>query len=196
MSIVKRHSYDIVKLYINQIGITVFSLILITALGSISDSMLLRFGLSVFTTLFFSVIIYTTAWDLGAKDKLSYESGRGDYHPMKGLLLSIFANIPNFVFAGFGAVCLALSNTGVYAFYSIGAVLLTIAKFTMAIYLGIVQLIVSFASDWGVTNYSIVTAIGFLIVPAIAIFVTQLGYHLGLKEKKLFGGAMDAKRRK
>ncbi len=194
MSVVKRHSYDIVKLYINQLGITVFSLILITALGSVSNSKWLELGLSVFTTAFFGVIIYTTAWDLGAKDKLSVDSGRAERVPFKGLLLSVFANLPNFALAGIAAICLAVSKSG-DAFYSVGAVLLTIAQFTMAIYLGIVNFAVSFAADWGETSYFIIRAVSFFIVPVISIFVTQLGYYLGLREKKLFGGAMDAKRK-
>lgn len=194
MSILKRHSYDIVKLYIDQIGITVFSLILITALSAVSDSTVFKVALSVFTTLFFSVILYTTAWDLGAKDKLSLDSGRGEYKPYKGIVLSVFANIPNFVLAGLAAVFLAISKTGSEACYSVGAVLLTIVKFTMAIYLGIVESAMSFASDWG-TSGEILKAVGYFAVPVIAVFVTQLGYIFGLKEKKLFGGAMDAKRK-
>ncbi len=194
MSILKRHSYDIVKLYIDQIGITVFSLILITALGSISDSTLLKFFLSVFTTLFFSVILYTTAWDLGAKDKLSLNSGRGEYKPYKGIVLSVFANIPNFVLAGLAAIFLAISKAGSEVCYTVGVTLLTIAKFTMAIYLGIVEAVTAFASDWG-TSGAVVKSLGYFIVPIIAILVTQLGYTLGLKEKKLFGGKMDAKRK-
>lgn len=191
---IKRHSYDIVKLYIDQIGITVFSFILITALGSVSDSAALQIGLSTFTTLFFGVILYTTAWDLGAKDKLSLDSGRAEYHPLKGLALSLFANLPNFILAGGAAICFLLSFTGVDAFYSIGAVLLTIAKFTMAIYLGIINVATSFAGGWG-TLGALVQSIAYCIIPFAAVFFTQLGYSFGLKEKKLFGGAADPKRK-
>ncbi len=193
---VKKHSYDIVMLYIDQIAITVFSLILMTALVSVSDSLWVGFGLSIFTTLFFGVIIYTKAWDLGAKDKLSFDSGRGEYQPLKGLVLSIFANIPNFVLSSLAAIFLFISKAGNEALYSIGGALLTISKFTMAIYLGIVNLIVSPISDWYYVDFYIINSVVLFIVPIISIAITQFGYTLGFREKKLFGGAMDAKRKK
>ncbi len=196
MSMIKRHSYDIVKLYIDQIGITVFSLILMTALTSLSDSIWLGFGLSVFTTLFLGVILYTTAWDMGAKDKLSFDSGRGEYQPVKGLVLSVFANIPNFVLAGLSAIFLLISKAGNNVLYSVGGVLLIIAKFTMAVYLGIVNTIVSPFTGLATLDYNIINAAVFCVIPVISIGITQLGYSLGLHEKKLFGGAMDAKRKK
>jgi hypothetical protein len=190
---IKRHSYDIFKLYLNQIGITVFSFILITALGSISSSVAMQVGISVFTTLFFSVLIYTVAWDLGAKDRLSTDAGREKPFIFKGAVLSVLANVPNFVFAGLGAIFFLVSMGGHPAFYSAGVVFLTIAKFTMTIYLGIVETAVTFSTHWG-TMDGVVTSLGYFIVPAIAIFVTQLGYYLGFKEKKLFGKLFDTKR--
>ena len=143
MSVFKRHSYDIVKLYIDQIGITVFSLILITALGSISNSLAMQLGLSIFTTLFFGVILYTTSWELGAKDRLSFDGGRCEACKFKGLIMSLYANIPNFLLAGLSVIFLLISKAGSEAMYSAGAV----------------------------------------------------GYSFGFNERKLFGGAMDAKRK-
>ncbi len=195
MSIVKRHSYDIFKLYLNQIGITVFSLILITALGSISASRAMQVGISVFTTLFFSVLIYTSAWDLGAKDKLSIDAGREKRFPLKGLVLSVFANIPNFIFAGVATICFLIGRFGgADALHSVGSVFLIIAKFTMAIYLGIVETAVSFSRNWGSIDF-LITSLGYLIAPVIAIGVTQLGYYFGLKERKLFGKLFDTNKK-
>ena len=195
MSIVKRHSYDIFKLYLNQIGITVFSFILITALGSISDSIAMQVGISVFTTLFLSVLLYTMAWDLGAKDKLSIDAGREKRFALKGLLLSVFANLPNFLLSGLAALFFVITRAGgADGFYSVGAVLLTIAKFTMAVYLGIVETAVMFSTDWGSIDF-VITALGYFIVPVISIAVTQLGYYFGLEEKKLFG-AFSAPKKK
>lgn len=195
MSIVKRHSYDIFKLYLNQIGITVFSFILITALGSISASVAMQVGISVFTTLFFSVLIYTAAWDLGAKDKLSVDAEREKRFPLKGLVLSAFANIPNFLFAGVAAICFLIGRFGgVDALHSVGSVFLIIAKFTMAIYLGIVETAVSFSENWGSIDF-LITSLGYLIAPVIAIGMTQLGYYFGLKERKLFGKLFDTNKK-
>ena len=195
MSVFKRHSYDIVKLYVDQIGITVFSLILITALGSISNSLAMQLGLSIFTTLFFGVILYTTSWELGAKDRLSFDGGRCEACKFKGLIMSLYANIPNFLLAGLSVIFLLISKAGSEAMYSAGAVMLMITKFTMAIYHGIVYAATIFSSGFSVTDNAIALSVGYLIVPVIAIFITQLGYSFGFNERKLFGGAMDAKRK-
>lgn len=193
MSIFKRHSYDVFRLYLNQIGITVFSFILITALGSISDSVAMQVGISIFTTLFFSVLIYATAWDLGAKDKLGIDAGREKKCALKGMILSLFANIPNFILAGFAALCFFIHHLGgADGFYSLGSVFLIIAKFTMTIYLGIVENAVSFAEGWGTLDF-LITSLGYFFAAFISVGVTQLGYYLGLKEKKLFGTLFDAK---
>ncbi len=197
MSIAKKHSYDIVKLYLNQIGINVFSFIIMTPLISISESVVLKVGVSVFTTLFFSVLIYTMAWDLGAKDRLSVDAGRLEPYTKKGIVLSLFANIPNFLFAGVAGICLLISalsgSDGVIM--TIGGVFCLIAKFTMMIYNGIVESIFAFASQYGDTVHNALVSFGYMLTGIIPIFVTQLGYSFGYKEKKLFGGHADAKKK-
>ena len=60
MKFFKDNSYDIIKLYINQIGIAIFSLVLYTAIGFLEDAGLnlkLRVVLSVFATLFYFALI-------------------------------------------------------------------------------------------------------------------------------------------
>ncbi|MBR2465750.1 MAG: hypothetical protein IKB38_02325 [Clostridia bacterium] len=195
MSILKRHSYDIVKLYIDQIGINVFSLILIFAIGSVSSSIGVQLALSVFTTLFFGFILYTTAWDMGAKDRISCDSGRCAACPLKGLILSLFANIPNFLLSLLAAVFLLISKTGSEAMFSAGTAMITLTKFTMAIYHGIVHAAASFSNGWSVVDNAVVISLGYFLVPVISIAITQFGYSFGFKEKKIFGGAMDAKRK-
>jgi len=194
MTSIKGHSYDIFKLYLYQIGITVFSFIIISAIGMVSDSIAFEIGISVFTTLFFSVLIYTSAWDLGAKDKLSCEAGRASRYPLKGVWLSVFANLPNFALSLFAALCFIIKLiSGSEVFYSIGAVLITITKFTMAIYLSFINHIPSIFGELDPTVDAIVTSVVCFFMPVIAIGVTQLGYYFGLSERKIFGGAMDAK---
>ena len=101
MRFIKNNSYDIIKLYINQIGIAIFSLVLYTAIGMIDSETLpmpLKIGVSVFAILFYFVLIYTVMWEIGAKDKIRVDSGKEACFMSKGFLMGLFANLPNFIF--------------------------------------------------------------------------------------------------
>ena len=68
MKFLKENSYDIIRLIINQVGITIFAFVIYTAVGSVKIEsrlavILLRVGISVFSALFYYALIYTVAWD-------------------------------------------------------------------------------------------------------------------------------------
>ena len=107
MKFLKENGYDILRLYINQIGITIFSLILYFSVSSMEDKTLgLKIAISVFAILFYFALLYTAAWDWGAKDKIRIDAGREKKRVYKGALMSFFANLINFILAG---VCLISS---------------------------------------------------------------------------------------
>ena len=100
MTFIKRNIHDILRLYINQIGITIFALMLYTACGATEDIRLfcqLRTIVSVFSICFYLVLIYYVSWENGAKDKIRVDGGRMEPTPYRGLLCSLLANIPNFI---------------------------------------------------------------------------------------------------
>ncbi len=102
-SFLKENGYSIVKLFLNQIAITVFALMLSMATFSNRKTLL---WVSIFSVLFFLYLNYSACWEIGAKDKLRIDAGRMPMKPAKGLLLSLFANVPNFISAlliGIGA---------------------------------------------------------------------------------------------
>ncbi len=103
-SFFKENGYSMVKLFLNQIAITVFALMLSMATFSNRKTMLF---VSIFSVLFFLYLNYSVCWELGAKDKLRIDAGRMPSSPAKGLLISLGANIPNFICAtliGIGAM--------------------------------------------------------------------------------------------
>ena len=100
MKIFKENSYDIVRLYINQLGIMIFSMLLYTAVGSFENESLstsLSVFVSIFSTCFYLALIYYMMWEIGAKDKIRIDGGRMVPCKLKGLLMGTFANLPNFV---------------------------------------------------------------------------------------------------
>ena len=99
MQFFKKYSYEITKLFIYQIGMTVFGLIL--ALASImskqgaKNSFTLILG--IFSTCFYLYLVYVVVWDMGAKDKIRIDAGRQKCDTFLGLKLMSWAQIPNFL---------------------------------------------------------------------------------------------------
>ena len=195
MAVFKEHLYDIVKLYVNQIGITIFSLFLMSAVGSVEDEALsntLSIIVSVFSVLFYLVLIYNVVWEIGAKDRIRIDSGRYSPKPLKGMVMSLWANVPNFLLAGVAAVfgAIFVLGGGEWA-ASPFLIFFMLVKFHAAMYVGAIQgfspALPSETSDVSVFADALVEDVWFLVVPLIAILVSQLSYWLGTKEKKLFG---------
>lgn len=187
MRFFKENSYDIVRLYINQIGISIFSMVLYTAVGTIElSSTLLDIGLSVFLMGFYFALIYTASWEYGAKDKIRIDAGKMDSSSSKGAKLALLAGVPNYLLAGlclvFGLIYRATLSSGV----GIVAVLFnTFMRLSMAMYLGIIQTM--FGSFTGAADDAFVFhAAGFLVAHVLAVAVISLGYFLGSKDKRIF----------
>ena len=197
MKFFKENSYDIVRLFINQIGITIFSMILYTAVGmtSIEESSMLgiNVALSVFATLFYFALLYTIAWDWGAKDKIRIDGGRMEPVRLKGARMSFWANIPNFVLTFICVLTFSIYLiAGSEAAYSVSFVFNAIVRLSMSMYLGILMGIFN-ALKSNTDMYYFIQAIGYFVIPFFAIAVTQIGYNLGLKEKKIFGASARKK---
>lgn len=197
MKFLKENSYDVVRLFINQIGIAIFSLILYTAVGMVELDQSAKLGinvsLSVFAVLFYFALLYTVAWDLGAKDKIRVDGGRMTQDKFKGAKLASLANIPNFILTFICtltfAIYLIFDNA---VSYTVSGIFNTIVRLLMSMYLGILQGI--FAGLRSNTDmFYFAQAIGYLLIPIVAIAVTQFGYAMGTKEKKLFGSSAPKK---
>ena len=188
MKLLKQNSYEIVRLVINQVGITIFSLVLYTGLNFTDDpqtTRTLRIVLSVFATLFYLTLLYNAGWEYGSKDKIKLDSGRYTKVPAKGAIMSLAANSVNILLAliviAFTAIYLA---SGSEALYSIAGVIIVIIRFTSAMYLGIIQAIFAALPEGAATTYLWET-VGYAVLPVLAIGATQLGYALGLRDYRL-----------
>ena len=94
MKIFKENSYDIVRLYVNQLGIMIFTMLLVFAGG---QNTTLGIIISLFSTVFYLVLIYYVVWEIGAKDKIRIEGGKAEPCKYKGLVMGLWANVPNLV---------------------------------------------------------------------------------------------------
>ena len=189
MKFIKSNSYEIVKMIINQVGITIFSLVLYTSVGFVGDeglSSTIRIFLSIFSSLFYLSLIYCAAWDFGASDKIKIDSGKLESQPAKGALMSLVANIPNFLIAAFAVAFMVVHLTsGNEAADSGFAVANLLLRFINSMFLGILQGIFSFL-EGDANAYYLRQSVGYLVAPLITVLVAHTGYQLGMKEFRLF----------
>jgi len=181
MKFLKENSYNIIRLYINQIGITIFSLVLYFSVLMLEDkdlSLKLQVAISIFAMLFFFSLLYTAAWDWGANDKIRIDGGRMKKMVGKGALLSVMANLINFLLAG-GCVISELIIKDGNGFIS--QLFRPILLLTNAIYIGVIK--TACASSSSVILFE---SLGYLIAPLLSILATHIGYVFGLKNKKIF----------
>lgn len=92
INFLKGYSYDIFKMFVNQLGMTMFGLVLSMATHT-NDTLLIIS--SVFSIVFYLVLLYTMTWDIGYAEKIRIEGKRMKYHPEKGFILSLCANALN-----------------------------------------------------------------------------------------------------
>lgn len=187
MRFLKENSYDIIRLYINQIGITIFSLVLYTSVSSLDKglSLKLKIAISVFAILFFFALLYTVAWDWGANDKIRIDAGRMKKKCGKGAFLALLANLMNFILAGVCVISMLLYINGVSGALDISQIFNLILRLTNAMYLGVIQgIFVSLKSNTEL--YNLLQSVAFLVAPLFAIAATHVGYIFGLKNIKIF----------
>lgn len=195
MKFFKNNSYDIVRLYINQVGITIFSLALYFAVGAgvvDNDDLFnkVRIAVSAFAFLFYLSLIYCVVWELGSKDKIRIEGGRMEPDKFKGLKLSVFANIPNFVLASVSCILvLVYILSGNEGFKSIFAVFYLILRFHSSMFMGMITGFTPTYADAALPEYfsdCLVECILYLVFPLVSLGVAQLGYYLGGRDYKIF----------
>ena len=191
MKIFKENSYDIVKLYINQIGIMIFSMLLYTAVGSFENeslSLSMSIFVSVFSTCFYLVLIYYAMWEHGARDKIRIDGGRMEPCKHKGLVMGLFANVPNLVLGALSVILMVVflvsGNEGVYAGF---LVFNTLMRFHDSMLLGVITALVPSLAATKIDYIEfLIEAVLFTVLPLISVAVTHLGYTLGSHEKKIF----------
>ncbi len=96
INFLKDNSYTIFKMLVNQIGMTMFGLVLSMATHQ-NDTLLLI--TSLFAVAFYMVLLYSMTWDIGYAEKIRIDGKRLTFVPLKGLYMSLIANIPNILLA-------------------------------------------------------------------------------------------------
>ena len=173
----KSHSYDMVKMFLNQFATAIFGFALVIAVGK-SRSIVLRNIISVFAILFYLFLLYTMTWEIGFNDRIPVEHGKMKRNVCKGMLISLCANGINFILALF--VMLGYLITEVPFFQSMGGVCGSIAVVIEGMYTGVLANHVGGAA---LNSYWFM----YFLIPLPAILTCGLSYYLGLKDIKFTG---------
>lgn len=184
MKFLKENSYDIVKLYINQIGIAIFSMAIYSAIeialpSDFSWGTELEAIISAAAIIFYCALIYVATWEFGAKDRIKIDGGKMERQAYKGLLIGTYANVPNFILTGIAIISMGIFFAcGAEGFKAVFSVLNLFFGFLESMYLGIIIAIFPMVE----ANSDLVyfyRAIAYFLMPIIPIAVSHLGYALG-----------------
>lgn len=172
-----RYSYTMVKLFLNQFAIGLFGAVITLALSkiggddeSLSDTVMIV--ASVLATLFYMFLTYTTIWTVGAKDRISSDVGKLSVMPMRGVLISLIANVPGFVVAILYMISEFAGQTG------LKLAMRVVTLFLNGMYYGFLAGAPAGAADEAkLLNYWWM----YFLVLLPAIIVTGVGYYLGTR---------------
>lgn len=170
----QKHSYNAVRLFVNQIAISIFGLVLAIACGKVENDTL-KIITSGGAIIFYLFLTYAAMWEVGSKDKFGIDNGTKKEMPLAGLYVALLSNSLNLLLA---IVILACSFvTEGTALYTVGALAKVIALFIEGMYTGLLSIDLNGMS---LNNYWLsyfVIIIPSLITSAIAYWCGTKGYH-------------------
>ena len=191
----KKHSYQIVRLFVIQVGIAIFGLVLSFAVSAAfrDKSAAALLFVSIFSVLFYLFLLYSVAWEIGGKDRLRLDAVHEGPQGGVGFLLALLAAVPNFLFDLLMLIGGILYRSGSISVGSgFVAVGFTPTFFLQSMYQGVVNRILAAfslveptAEAVGSTSYYLVAALLFFAAAVPAILVSGFGYWMGMNEKRI-----------
>lgn len=169
----KDHSYDMLKMFLNQFATAIFGFSLAIA-ASKAENITLRNITSIGAIIFYMFLLYSMTWELGFKDRVAVSHGLKRNIPYKGALISLCANSINLIFALFIMLATLIP---VEFLGNIGAFCKGAAVVLEGMYSGLLSNTVG-----GVALHSYWFM--YFIIPLPAILICGLAYFLGLKDIK------------
>lgn len=172
-----RYSYTMVRLFLNQFAIGLFGAVITLALSKIggdnetlSDTVMIV--ASTLATVFYLFLTYTTIWPVGGKDRISSDAGKLSVMPMRGVLISLIANVPGLVVAILYTISEFAGQTGMKLAMRV------VTLFLNGMYYGLLAGAPAGAADEAkLLNYWWM----YFLVLLPAIIVTGVGYYLGTR---------------
>ncbi len=187
----KTNSYSIVKMILNQFGVAVMSLMLITITQTRAELMLLA---CLYAAIFYVILLYMMTWELGAKDRIRADARIVPFDAWHGVKLSLAANIPNFliaVFLGIGYLfgVMLVEEGWAQAMFGIAH---TVGVVWEAMFTGLIN---TFIDPATVSSLSPLYILAYCLTPLPAVAASVLGYAMGSHNRRIFGALFGSKRK-
>ena len=169
MNFLKDSASMIYRMIITHIGMAVFGLVLFLATNLKGSMVMLLAG--IFSAAFYAVIVYTTMWEYGAKDKAAFDAGRRTSAFKRGFFTCFAAELVFIIVALVYLVCSFIEGAN-----AVATVCYTIEIVLNSCFTGIMLFVKNaFSTDVFIAPIYI---IGSVIISAIGAF----GYVLGTKD--------------
>ncbi len=172
----KNYSYQSVSLFVIQIVISIFGLMLALAAG-LAKNEVLKIVTGVFSALFFIFLQYGSAWRVGAEDRVSIDMGKKKLNLLIPVGLWLLSNSINLLLAIF--VNLGLLFPNVSFFSSLGGISTGAFLLIEGVYVALLSIDVG---GLPLNNYGIM----FFVTTLPSFIAIFLGYWLGAKNATLF----------
>lgn len=185
-SFFRQHSYNIIKMFVNQFAISLFGIVLAMATLA-AESNILAIVCSIFSIAFYLFLIYTMVWEIGAKDRISVDYGKQSHHPYTGLWLGIVSNLPNILIAVLYTIGYPFMNTHRWA-GNMNFVLNWISAIIEGMYRGLLSLIT--LSDGTLIVHEWWT---YFVIIIPAVLAAWLGYLAGFKNFRMLAAYFNKK---
>ncbi len=169
-----KHSYTSVRLFLNQIAIAMFGLVLALSAGMAGNDAL-QIGVSVAAIIFYLFLEYTVSYKLGTEERLSVDLGRAKADYLLPVKVWLLGNSVNLLLAVFIMLGNLFSGT---VFGNIGGVCSVIALLIEGMFTGLLTLNVGGAS---LNSYWFM----YFVITLPTLVVVFFSYILGLKSKKI-----------
>ncbi len=193
MKFFRQNSHLIMRLFVNQIGITFFALVLTMAVARMENDSF-KLWVSIFSILFYLCLIYSVMWEAGAANAVPVEAGRMKRDRLFSLKASLFASVPNLVLAFFMLVFFLLGFAASQSWAGgVYGVLHIIAGLFEAMYVGLFAAILE---GFAGTSQQLVACLLYLASSLPMILVSVGAYALGFRNIRLLGKASAPKSKK
>ena len=169
----KKYGYTAVKMFVYQVAFALFGWALATATIA-SGGGTLTLVASVFSVLFYLVLIYIMVWEVGARDRIAADYNKIPKRIWLGALIGVVGSIPNiilFVLIAMGAMIPALSG--------FSGVCKVIALLVEGVYVGLLSL-----KPFGAALSTYWWSYLLIILPLIA--TSFLSYFAGFNNFRIF----------
>ena len=184
LAFLKEHSYNIVKMFIYQIAISLFGMSLALATGSKTASAelvgyqpsTLQIVTSIFSIAFYLFLVCYFMWELGTKDMSHIHRAEKGFSRLTGLYMALAASTVNFLVAVFISLGNLLSH--IPFFSNLGGGAAVVGLLTQGMYMGILSIRINenpLNSMWFVW---FLTMIPMIVSASFAYYAGTRDFHL------------------